>query len=461
MKSKIAIKSIVLAMLILLSILQIEKLWFENSSSHGFFTYIPQKQKEVLALQELILEPEYIAVYQAKNKGEYFMLDSAGILFNAVLKDGGKLIRRLPQMQTTAYQYLDLFEKPHILCQFAVPITSRIIEQIAQKNSGSALAIKSMVIVPADLEESYFRLLFFNEDLTQMLGFAISKSEMQDENEVFAQYISNQAMVGDNLLLSSKQQELPGFVGEVLLPSQNQNYILPQEWSQELAFIDSGSAGEKIDKDKLAEYLFAYVKNPNILWNILEEERVRYGDSSVLLEYNSRGRLRYQFIQALPEESENLPAGEALTRALDFLKKDSLLSNQEIRLADYSHANNQHHFYFNYYFRGHPLVWGKDYVENYQMEYPMEVVVEKEKVVLYQRILLQSDYLLQQGSRFKVNYQEALNQFYQKQHRDKVKSLYLGYFVEQNQIQLGWVVETEKEQFLYPLHSEVARNELE
>ena len=83
MSGKTAIKSMTLAVLILVSLLQIERLWFEN---HGLFSSAVQKQTAEQALQDLIMEPEYIALHKGEIKGEYHVLDSAGILFSSILK---------------------------------------------------------------------------------------------------------------------------------------------------------------------------------------------------------------------------------------------------------------------------------------------------------------------------------------------------------------------------------------
>lgn len=464
MRSKIAIKSIILAVLILLSILQVEKLWFENNSSHSFFSYVPKKQEWEIALQEIILEPKYIAVYHSENKGEYYELDMAGILFNSILKDSGKLIRRLPRMTKESYRYEDLFSKPHILFRFSVPISGDLIGQIAHsKEDSESFRLQSMAIVPAGLEESKFMLLFFSEDGDRSLAYSVAKTELQEENEVFSQYIGNKAMAGEKLLLSAKYQELSGFAGEVLLPEKKQQYILPREWKKEFAFLGGNSGSTTIDTGKLSEYLFAFVKNPKILWNITEEERVRYGDSSVLMEYTTQGVFTYRFIpwQETAKNTEERMTGDALNKAINFLEKDNLLSNQEIKLSAYRNEKGKHYFYFDYYFRGHPLIWKSEGKDLEQMKYPMEVVVEKDQVVMYRRVLLQSDYLLQQGTRFRVNYEDVLNAYYQKQDRAKVKDLYLGYVAKGKQIELNWVLETAQEQFIYPLNMEAGVNELE
>lgn len=459
MKSKIAIKSIVLGILIILSIVQIEKLWFEKNSNHGFFPYIPQKQVANRDLEDLMIEPAYIAIYQGKTKGEYYLLDAAGIFFNGILKDASKLIRHLPRMTAIDYQYQDLYSRPHILCQLSLPIESQVLAKIAKQGRVDPGQVKTMVILPAGLEETYFRLLFFDQNNHLLMGLASAKADLADENEVFGQYISNQEILGDSLLLSAKGQALPGFGREILLPSPQANYILPLEWVQEFAFIDH--PGGKVDIKGLEEFFYAYVKNPKILWNIVEDHRIRYGDSSILMEYTTEGMFSYQYIQALDQKGPSLAAGPALEKALAFFNQDSLLAGQEFKLAKYVHQDKRHYFYFDYYFRGYPFIWDQAYQKTYQMQYPMQVVVEQDQVVEYRRLLLQDDYLLQQGSRFQVNYEEALNRFYQDHDRDMLANLYLGYYHQDNNIQLGWVVETEGDQFLYQLDLGAKNYELE
>lgn len=459
MKGKIAIKSVLLIILILLSILQIEKLWFEDYSNHSFFRLFAQKNNPEAAFQELIFEPEYIAVYSAGELGEYRQLDSESILFQAIHKDTGKFMRQLPQMgRIERYQYAQLYNRPHILCSFPSGISKNLLLKLAQKPQDEKDSeIINMAVLPADLEESHFGILFFDENAELSVGFSIAKTVVTDENEVFYQFIKNSGNIGDTLLYSAKQQELSAFAGEVLLPSQKQDYILPREWKREFSFLQQEQT--KIDTESLKDYLFPYSKNPKILWNIEEENRVRYGDSSVMMEYNLDGLFQYRYIQALAAGKKDIPAGEALKVVDDFMGKDVRLAMQETKLADYRYQDGRHYFYYQYYFRGHPLIWGEDTAEKYQMPYPMEFVVEKDMVVSYRRVLLEAD-LLQQGTRFRVNYQDALNLFYQGNEQEKIVRLDLAYYFDKGKMKLGWLVETKEKQLIYPLKVEEA-NELE
>ena len=452
MSGKTAIKSMILAMLILLSLLQIERLWFEN---HGLFSSAVPKQTAEQALQELVMEPEYIALYKGETKGEYHVIDSAGILFGSILKDTGRIIRQLQKMSVIShYDYQALFEQPHILYHFSVPISAEVLARIAQiKMPKEAAAITGMALVPAGLAENRFLMLFFDEDAALVKGFAVLKNDLSDENEVFSRYIGGQASGGD-LRLSARQQGLADFRGEVLLPAPKQNYILPQEWKWEAPYLLETDGQVSIDTDKLSEYLFFFVKNPRILWNILEEKRVRYGDSSALLEYNTKGIFTYRVAQAAEGGDAVLEAGEALKKVNSFMNKDSLLSNQEIKLAAYHSENGQHHFYFHYYFRGHRLIWNEKMAEHYGVKYPLEVVVDGEQVVLYKRLLIQSEALLQQGVRFRVNYEEVLNRFYQTHDQAVIRDLFLAYFAGKGDVRLGWVIETAEGEFLYSLKPE-------
>ena len=449
MSGKTAIKSMTLAVLILVSLLQIERLWFEN---HGLFSSAVQKQTAEQALQDLIMEPEYIALHKGEIKGEYHVLDSAGILFSSILKDTGRVIRQLEKMSViNQYDYPVLFEQPHILYHFSVPISAETIGRIAQiKMPKEAAEITGMALVPAGLAENRFLLLFFDKDATLVKGFSVLKNDLSDENEVFSRYISGQVSAG-NLRLSAKQQGLADFAGEVLLPAPKQNYILPQEWKWEAPYLLEADGRLMIDTDRLSEYIFFFVKNPRILWSILEAERARYGDSSTLVEYNTKGIFTYRLAQAVEKKSEALPAGEALKKAVNFMNKDSLLSTQEIKLSAYQAEDGRHHFYFDYYFRGHRLIWNEEMTEHYGVKYPLEVAVEGEQVTLYKRLLLQPEVLLQQGVRFQANYEEVLNRFYQTHDQAVIRDLSLAYFAEKSGVRLGWVIDTDGGEFLYSL----------
>ena len=177
MSGKTAIKSMILAMLILLSLLQIERLWFEN---HGLFSSAVPKQTAEQALQELVMEPEYIALYKGEPQGEYHAIDSAGILFGSILKDTGRIIRQLQKMSVIShYDYQALFEQPHILYHFSVPISAEVLARIAQiKMPKEAAAITGMALVPAGLAENRFLMLFFDEDAALVKGFAVLKNDL-------------------------------------------------------------------------------------------------------------------------------------------------------------------------------------------------------------------------------------------------------------------------------------------
>lgn len=460
MKIKLAVKSIVLMLLIVLSILQVEKLWFENSSNRSFFNMIPQRKASYPAVEDLVLEPKQIAIYRAGNKGEYRVLDTAGILHNSVLKDTGKLIKQLPQMQRlNKYEYEDLYNRPHILYQLAVPISVQLLYQVAEsKGEKEEENITSMAVLPAGLEESRFGILFFNARSELAAGFTIPKSEFTDENNIFAQYINSQLSAKETLLLSAKQQGINVFQAEVLLPSPKQDFILPVEWKPDLPFLQGD--GEKIDKEKLEGFLFSFTKNPKILWNIEEKDRIRYGDSTILMEYNNKGAFRYHYIQPT-ENPEKISLNEALQISADFMTKDVYIGSQELKLAAYEVKEEGYELWYDYYYRGYPLLWDENLKNRYGTDYPLKVEVVGKQVTKYERVLLGSERLLLQGSRFQVNYEEVLNQFFQKNEKSQIKSLSLGYFGQDNKIVLGWIIETEQNRYFYALPQEGISHELE
>ena len=71
--------------------------------------------------------------------------------------------------------------------------------------------------------------------------------------------------------------------------------------------------------------------------------------------------------------------------------------------------------------------------------------------MLYKRLLLQPEVLLQQGVRFQANYEEVLNRFYQTQEQAVIRNLFLAYFADKSNVRLGWVIDTADGEFLYSL----------
>lgn len=462
MKVKIVIKSIILIALIIASILQIEKLWFGNNSDHGFFHSIPQRKSQYSAYQELILEPEAVCIYRAKNKGEYRLLDAESILYNSLLKDTGKLMRQLPKMQIMEnYLYDDLFHRPHILYRLAFPVSKQLIYQVAEQSSRTDDSfISSMAIIPAELEESRFGILFFDDKAQLVVGFSVPKTDVADENDVFSQYVAGQTSGSEAILLSAKIQGLTDMTDEVLLPSPKQNYILPLEWKTESEFLIHREEQTTIDRAELENYLFSFAKNPKILWSIQDSTESRYGDSSILMSYNTDGVFEYHTIQPV-EKHETMSSGQALSIAMEFMNKDNLSAGQEMHLAKTERLKDQIIFYFDYYYRGYRLFWDDALKEHYGVSHPLIITVEGGEVTCYQRVLLKPDNLLEQGSRFQVNYEKVLNRFFQDKESGKIKDLYLGYYIRSGKIKLGWIIETTEKKVCYPLEVEVAANELE
>lgn len=447
MKIKIGIKFIILIILIMFSIFQIERLWFEENASHSFFRYVPQG-KVINPAEEVLLEPQFIALYSGETKGKYLLPDSAGVLFHSIQKDTRRLLRQLPEMtEISGFPYENLFQTPHILFELSFSISSEILSRISQQERVEEGEATQMVLVPASLETPHFSVLFYDDQSVLLKGFRIAANRVADENEVFTGYLQRKRTSVETTLFSAKEQGIEIFEREVLLPTDKQNFILPQEREIRPAYLTDKDGKKKIETDKLSEFLFFYVKNPKILWNLEEEDQVRYGDSSVILQYDKRGIFQYTMLTESKEE-EDLSMSEAYRIGVEFLKKDYLLSEQEYKLRGYDWKDGHHHFYFDYYFRGYPMIWSEKRMQAYGTSYPMELVVGKDEVVRYRRLLLQKDHLLQQGNLFQLQYKEALNRFFQKYPTDKIKKMQLCYFEEEEQMHFGWEIMSDEKVYL-------------
>lgn len=446
-------KFIILVGLIGLSVFQIGKLWFGTETNHSFFSNALSEIEGTTNRQttEVFFEPEYMALYKADVKGEYAIVDYSQLQYTTMREDTLGLLSGLlngRMMMPEEIEKLTVLERVHFYYRLPFALSlNQLAADLMVIRSKKDITFTEMIILPASLEEKEVEVYFLNQDSKLLVGYVIDKNEVKKVNQALYDYLTNESVGQEGRLMSTRQLALSRLRGEILVPNKDRVFTIPKRLTIKRHFIND----KGLDERAFTEFVGNFSKNPRLLWNTSTSDQLRQGDNDLVMTYQADGLFTYRRIH-LGESQSTLTAAKAYRRVKEFLKKDSLLTNQEYRLSDYYHNGDSHHFYFNYYYRGIPLYNSEAYV--------MEVVVTGDQVTQYRRLLLVTDELLQPAPRFRVDYNLALNRFYAKNNQ-RVNDLYLSYSVEDDKLSLAWVIKGKDYDWVYRLKEGSDSGELE
>jgi len=455
--TKTIFKSIILVILVAISIYQTALLWFDYPSDRNFFYTFIDEENANLNAEEVInydfFLPEKIAVYLGSSVASYRLKmltksddveltnDNIRQILNA-LTLGNPIEETIPLDQ--------LWEKQHILYMMPFSISKTMIEA----NFGSVgswmpddFLIDRIYIYPSEnIDDLVF--IFADKTLDNRIGCTLPIEDEKIVNNALLRYMEQ--TIADNGInyISTKQNGLNSFVFDQLLPSNSQSLDLLENLYSDRYFYEEISRNDEAI-EQFADYFFDFPENK---WTIVSEDDMRFGDLYAIVSYSTKGLFEYKLIEEI--ESKKTTLNKSFSVAKSFLLKDSLLGQIEYYLDDYSESETGYTFYFNYMYRGIPLIFDRMKTE-FELYYPMQITVVGNTVTSYQRLLWKNQELLIQGNPIEVVLQKPIDDLlaFNPEANGTIEDMYLAYHVEElsDGAYLKWIIDLEKVRYFSEL----------
>ncbi|GMQ55910.1 hypothetical protein AN1V17_03020 [Vallitalea sediminicola] len=450
------LKTVILMALIVLSLYQTTRLWFDDLSDLNLFYDImnyhnPTEESkkdngyyfikpDIMALYSP--EEEYSLIKKTNKKFQDLFSNSVNFL-KAIVADGEMVEEQIPTNI--------LWEKSNLLLKYPFLIESDLlVKDLNIRNLDFVSKINNfneIIIVPTDEMNEYVFVYFVNDKYyNDIKALKIKRKDIQVFNDTLFESMrdieNNQVLPS---FMSTRNMGLELFTNNVLLPEKGSLYT-DEVYLKKPFYVD-----DKLESGLLEDYVNGFFQN-NIKWKLANDEdaeKFTYTDESVFVYYDTKGVVEY--INNDIQNRKDLHIIDSYYIAEKFInKKDKIINKQEYSLSNYIVSGNKSIFYFSYKYNDINVDIPKDYMEHLNMEYPMELTVMDGQVVNYKRIILDLDLddYIKPPEKFSVDYISVINgmlEKYPQEQGKKINDMFLGYkinYLKEN-MKLNWTVITD------------------
>lgn len=445
-------KTVVLSILVVTSIYQLAMLWFDYPSDRNFFlnfidteaTFSDNDQETAYDLYY----PTKVATLYEVNLGNYVLkdLNNPDDVIEENMFDVVKQALESGNVNTAFIPENELWDEQHVLLFMPFSINAEVVRDRMKIDSSwfkESMDFDRVYLYPGIYADDYLRLVFADSTLTKRFSCQIPVGNIQKLNDLVLDYLEEAHGKDETRYVSTKRSELPWFEEDQLLPGFGQTFDLVQNIYGERYFY----TGDERDSEAIRTFVDYFLVNPEVAWSTENPVEVRYGDLEVVISYNDKGLLSYSFINEI--ENKNTDLNNAYAAALEFMEKDTILSQIEYALVDYDYNQDEASFYFDYEYRGVPILFD-GLTQEVGISHPLQIVVTGNTVKSYERLLWKTEEVLIQGDSFEVSYKAKLDQIIPELGEALIDNMYIGYYSKRlaDGAYLMWIVDTSEERGL-------------
>lgn len=453
---KSIIKTMLLSLLIITSIYQIGKLWFDDISNDNFFhEFIDGSTDTIIspeAKQKHIITPNILGVYLGMPDIEFTIVKKTSKRYEDMYDQSIRILSEVFKSGKLEGKTRDseiIWRNKGVLFSLSFTLPKDLFAQdlgIGESLLDGINSIKSIGIIPATTEHNNI-VVYLVEDTNEIYMYSLDKNEIEDANDKLNRDMEQIMESEGPQYISSLKNDITLFNKDILLPIANEKY------NAELLFTTPYVAENAFLDDSLESYINNYFANPGAKWEILKGNEIRYGDDKILIKYNLNGIFEYINL----EEGNNGGADiiSSYNSAVKFLEKDVKLIQQEYFLTNYKVKDNSITFYYSYSSNDFPIVIDSQLKQQYELIEPMEITVTNGKVSSYKRILLEQEDFMQEREIFSASYEDAIAKFMQEYdiRKNSITDMYLGYFYENSgYATMQWIIEYNDTYFIRSLN---------
>ncbi len=458
---KIHIKSVVLIVLVFLSIYQTALLWFDYPSNRNFlYPFIREEQNEMIekkAAQKEAFFPEKVSIFYGDKENTYDIMslsksDSLNLVddsLQVIIDTFSSGVEDKDQIQVA-----ELWERPHILFEMPYTLTYDVFkDELGMKSKWmkkTFLFDRIYIFPELESEEGQggyngMRIAFADSTLENLFSVNVQDERINLVNDSLVFFMNAMETEENSRYFSSKEAGLEHIENDVLIPVRGQVFDLLSPLYGDWHFYEGGVR----DEEQLSRFFSYFFVNPKNTWKTITEDVVRYGDLESVVRYTKSGLFEYRLNSEFIARETSLL--QSLHVANDFLGKDRWLNQLEYSLEKIEAKGNQVVLYYMYKYRNVPLEFTD--LTDYNMMYPMEIVVSGNTVTQYRRLMWKSQEVVVQGKAFKAQYQEALDEGMKQNNLETIENIYLGYRVEHfmDGAFLTWVLEKDGRRYYVEL----------
>ncbi|PKM58009.1 MAG: hypothetical protein CVU98_03250 [Firmicutes bacterium HGW-Firmicutes-3] len=454
------IKIVILITLIVTSVYQTSRLWFDDQSDPNLFyrVFSSSALENLEAMRDAgnLITPKQLGVYLGQPNLEYTVVKKGVTHYESLRNESIKILT----MGLNKDYYIGTVDNLELLWgnqHTSIHLDFPLEQDIFARNLGIPLnavnsikSVETILIMPAFRNEIWLN-IFLEDQVTGLYHhYQVPRSEIVISNDSLVYQLSNVIASGSKTsFISTLKNNIPYYSKHLLLPLPSENNRYHDPVFMRIPFLSNGV----VNIPELDGYVSLYFDNPDIMKAIPLENEVRYVDGNVVVRYNIDGLLEYNRI--VKENTASTSLTLALTVANQFIEQDSQRMPTEYFLKTYIQEAQRTVFYYDVGFNDYSFVLREEVKQKYGMSHAIEVTVSGDKVIKYRRILRQIDDMNPQNKTLQAKYEDVLDKVIVEAGTLDVEidEMYLGYswHMDKMEMSLHWVVHYDGIPHFYPV----------
>ncbi|MBR6401162.1 MAG: hypothetical protein IKS17_08100 [Firmicutes bacterium] len=365
----------------ILAIYQTTELWFDEVSSHNFFSFI--SSGSTLSSRARLCGLDGIVVNRGENKTAVFHRES--VLDTQYREEFDKLVTAAVnkgEVKAGQIDWTHIFNNKCVVYSFVQPISAQEIRRGFGISKGRLTEPKqvSMILLVPNKTENVVQAYVSDNEKTMI--YSLKRADLAQKGTDAIGKFSEQA----NNCISSRASGFNIFIKNIFIP-------LPQESINTINVTNPVTDGVTIDTKALENIADGFFENPAVKWSSVINGVYSYSDEENVVKYNLKGVLEYSgYVSGSGEDEQGQNVVQNYSAALDFLKKDKGIKN-DVVLKKITENTERTQFFFDYAINGVETAMSDELKQGLEMHAAIEMTVSRGSVVKYRRYLC----VLEQG----------------------------------------------------------------
>lgn len=412
-------KNFIIAFLMILAIYQTAELWFEDFSSHNFFSFT-DKTSSVEAGTEVSHTLERVII----NLGENKMLCRGNGIYDTSFKESSdelvtRVIRRGKVVSSGLANWKQILQNRCFVYEYRCNLTGEDAEAIFGIENSNTQEIKSYDTVVLAVDGDNVRLRFINSQSLWCLEIFDDESRVADSLTELLNRFSN--VNNDIYYISSVQNGFEIFKGNIFIPRWDGQSVSYTPLTPHKQYADE-------DKTDLESEVNLFFNNPAGKWSTTTDDIINFSDETTVVKYYPEGVLEYSNYSSGSQSNVNDFYTNYIA-AQAVLDMDQGIEN-EFYLRDYTFEGNEYVMCFGYKVNDFPVFMSDELKKLSGMSDYIEITSSYGRVSHYKRYCVEYEQETEKSLSASVDFLSAVDDVYNEFKDDEepmVDSLSLAY----------------------------------
>lgn len=398
-------KNFIIAFLMILAIYQTAELWFEDFSSHNFFSFVFDSKSNIVQ-EDIGYTLDRLIINIGNNKMVCKLNGINNSENKKILDDAIALaINKGNYMGENQVDWKSVLSNRCVIYKYNYSIQGDEIERLfGVKNKSARIDRFDTIIISPNVNGDVMIVNVLNSKDGNMHTYELKRNDTISQSyNVIGKYSADDDSI---YYISSVQNGFEIFKGNAFIPRW-QGQTVKYNGISILNPIMSDGEIVPAEAEKCANIFF---DNPANKWESVMGDSYVYSDENTVVKYNKNGVMEYSGYRAVNDSGRDYGFYDNYAAATSFLQNDSNIKN-EFYLTGYSDEENKLTFRFDYRINDFDIILSDDIKSKIGMKSSIEITVDNGKVTKYKRYIY--DYYSEEGDReISVDFLDAVNSIY-------------------------------------------------